>query len=261
MKRIHFLNWFGISGVLFCLCCLPGYLYGKIPVEDRFKRVYYEKVADYLYQSKEVPQNLETALLYYKRAKGYSDKPGLEWKITRVYWILAKRAINKKERMKYYKEGIKSGALAVEMDKDNTNAHLWYSLIVGSSAMEQGAMNTIYNLDRIKSGFETALKLDKTNSNAYAGLSSWYYHIPALLGGNKNKAFELIEKAINVEPNYTAPRILKAEFLINEKKYSQAFRALETVIQIDNPAVVGDGIEDKAKARKMLMELKQRGVI
>lgn len=262
MKRICFFNWFGYTLIiLFCLCCQSINLFAENTIESRFKRLYYEKVADYLYNSKEMPQNLENALMYYKKATTYSeDKPGLEWKITRVFWVLAKRATNEKERMKYYKEGIKFGELAVEKDKNNSNAHLWYSLIVGTSAMEQGLVNTIYNLDRIKKGFEMAVELDDTNSNAYGGLAGWYYYIPAFLGGDKTKAYELIDKAINVEPNYTATRMLKADFLIDEKKYAQARETLEKVLQIESPAVVGDGIEDKEKAKTMLKDLTQKGV-
>ncbi|MCP4754343.1 MAG: hypothetical protein GY866_25950 [Proteobacteria bacterium] len=227
---------------------------------DRFRRVYYEKLADRLYETREVPKNIEDAVRYYKKAMTFSDeKPGVSWKITRCYWVLATRSVDREEKLRYFKEGIRYGTIAITKDKSNSNAYLWYSLITGSNALEQGIMNMIYLRGKIKNALDTSLKLNPKNVNALVGLANWYYHVPAFLGGNKTKAFDLLEQALKIDPNYTAALIIKSEFLIGEKKYPQAVTTLKHIIRLDNPTLPGDGIEDKAKAGEMLDELKREG--
>ena len=259
-------NRWGILGLIILLSGILVFntidLMAEVKMEDRFRRRYYEKIADRLYDSREVSQNLEISLRYYKKAKNYSNEnPGLDWKITRAYWMLADRALKKEEQMRYFKEGIRYGTLAVEKDRENSNAHLWYSLIVGKRALAQGVMNTIYNRDKIKKGFEKALTLDSKNTNAYIGLAVWYYNVPAFLGGDKQTAFQMIERAIKIESNYLEAQIIKAEFYIKEQNYQQAKKTLKHLLQIKKTVILGDGIENREKARKLLEALKRDGHI
>ena len=218
---------------------------------------YLETVADRLYNTKEIEGNLELALEYYKMAMNQRPgTPGIEWKIARCYWVLAEKATDEQELQLYYKEGTRYGKLAVKNDTSNSNAHLWNSLIVGSSAMRQGVVKTLYNREVIKSGLLKALELDPENTNAYVGLAGWYFHVPAIFGGDKSQAFQLLDKAIKLEPNYTAAWLVKAEFLIREKEFEQAVQTLNKLLSIENPVIRGDGVEDKKKAANLLATLK-----
>jgi tetratricopeptide (TPR) repeat protein len=217
---------------------------------------YLEKAADRFYNTKEIPGNLELALEYYK--KSLEHQSGVEWKIARCYWVLAKRAWNEKELQHYHQEGIRYGKLAIKNHGNNSNTHLWYSLIVGASAMRQGVVRTLYNREAIKSSLETAIRLDPDNTNAYVGLAGWYFFVPAIFGGDKEEGFRLINKAIELEPDYTSARLVKAEFLISEQHYHQAEQVLKDLMRVKTPVIRGDGIEDKRKAGELLKDLKLR---
>ncbi len=219
---------------------------------------YLETNGDQFYHTKEIPGNLKLALKQYKKALKYrAEKSDIEWKIVRCYWVLAQKTSNERELNLYHKEGIRYGKAAVKNNSENSNAHLWYAMIVGSGAMRQGVVRTLYNREIIKSGLEKAISLNPRNTNAYVGLAGWYFYVPAILGGDKSEALRLINKAIKLEPNYTSARLVKAEFLISEESYDKATRELNLLLAVKKPVIRGDGVEDKRKAAELLAELKE----
>ena len=247
-----------------CLLCFPAWLpshaQAQSALDAKIRRVYYERVGDRLYDTREVPHNLELAIQNYKEAlKAYPQQPGVNWKISRCYWVLANRAVDEVERSQFFKQGINHSKLAVELDKENSNAYLWYSLTAGSQALDRGVMNTLYMRDELKTSLETALKLNPENVNALLGLAGWNFYVPALFGGDKTKTFNLINQALKIDPNYTAILIQKAEMLIAEKRYPEATDALQKLLKIKNPTLPGDGREDKAKARVLLKVIEKEG--
>ncbi len=252
-----------------CILILAGcFLWGvedakaETGIEDQFRKLYYETLADHLFATREIPENLELAIEYLKKAKRYAYKqPGINWKITRCFWVLATQAVEKKERARFFKEGILFGKMAVENDPTNSNAHLWYVLIAGSSALDQGVMNSIYMKDELKKELEIALKLNPKNTLALIAKASWYFYIPEFLGGNKARSFQLLKQALKLEPNYTVILLRQAEFLIAEKKFKSAAEALKGLLRIKKPVWEAEGREDKAKAKAWLNTMRQKGQV
>ncbi|MBU2643192.1 hypothetical protein KKI24_00670 [bacterium] len=227
----------------------------------RFHSRYYENIADQLYLTREIPKNIELAIDYYKKAiAAEPERPGIHWKITRCYWVLAtKRSVSKEERLKHLREGIRFGKIAINTDTSNSNAFLWHALVHGDNALVKGVMNTIYMRTQIREWLEKAVQLNPKNVNAILGLAGWYYHIPEFLGGDKAKTFQLIEQAEKVDPLYTAIYIQKAQYLISEKKYDQAAAVLNHVLHVETPRLRNDGAEDKATSQQLLDMLKTEG--
>ncbi len=245
-------------------CCLVLAATNSMAAENidtHFRMLYFEKLADRLYDTREIPRNLEAALKYYKKVKKISEgRTEVVWKITRCYWILATRAIAKEERTRYFREGLRYGTMAVNSDNANSNSHLWNALMIGSNALDQGVVISVYLKDRVRSGLESALKLDPENINAIVGLAGWYFYVPALFGGNEEKAIQLLDKSLEMDPNYTMALMTKADFLISRKRYSQAVGALKQLLRIKKPTLRGDGMDNKGRAEELLAELKKKGL-
>lgn len=257
MIRLRLLIAFLIPAILLG----PASLEAESNLSAEFHSRYYENIADQMYLTREIPRNLDLAIDYYKKAiETQPGRPGIHWKITRCYWVLAtKRSVSRRERLAYLKEGIRFGKTAIETDDKNSNAFLWHALIHGDNALVKGVMNTIYMRNQILEWLETAVKLDPRNVNAYLGLAGWYYYIPEIFGGDKQRTFRLIKKAEAIEPTYTAIYIQKAQYLIREKRYREAEKTLQKVLHMKNPKLPNDGIEDKETSRKLLKKLKQEG--
>ncbi len=229
----------------------------------RFHSRYFENFADQMYLSREIPKNLGLAVEYYKKAiTAEPDRPGIHWKLTRCYWVLAtKRSLNVEERLQYLKQGILFGKISIETDTSNSNAFLWHALIHGENALAKGVMNTIYMRTQIKEWLEKAIELDPKNINALLGLAAWFYHIPEFFGGDKVQAFRFIDMAEQIDPSYTSIYIQKAQYLISEKKYLSAATALKKVLKIRKPKFRNDGAEDKATSKRLLEKLKTDGYL
>ncbi len=255
-------KWLPVIWICILLTAVPA-SYGEPNLSSRFHSHYYENIADEMYLTREIPKNLELAIEYYKKAiAAEPERPGIDWKITRCFWVFAtKRSINNKERLQYLKEGIRYGKTAIETDGNNSNAFLWHALIHADNALAKGVMNTIYMRTQILEWLEKAVKLDPKNVNAILGMAGWYYHIPELFGGDKIRCFRLIDQAKKIDPNYTAIYIYKAQFLISEKRYDEAATVLKQVLKIKSPTLRNDGLEDKAKSRRLLEELKKEGYL
>lgn len=221
--------------------------------ERNFTAEFLELEADKLYQTREIPGNLNQALnRYIKVRKLIGDQSGVEWKITRCYWILADQSVSGREKTRYLKDGIRYGKLAIKNDPDNSDAHLWNALIIGLNSIHQGVVRTLYNRETIKQGLEKSIQLNPRNTNAFIGLANWYFHVPKILGGGKAKALQLIEKAILFEPNYSHAYMVKADFLVKEGKIEEAARVLKKILTISTPAIRGDTVVHKYQAKKVL---------
>ena len=229
-------------------------------IDGKISRLYFERIADRLYETREIPHNLELAIQNYREAlKINAHQSVINWKISRCYWVLANRAVQEAERYRFYKQGINYSKLAIEQDSENSNAHLWYSLNAGSQALERGVMNTLYMRDELKKALETAIKLEPDNVNAILGLAGWYFYVPTLFGGDHTHTFALIDQALRIDPNYTTIYYRKAEMLVAEKRYYEAVEVLQQLLQIKNPTLPGDGREDKFRARELLKTIEEEG--
>lgn len=250
-------NWKKVAAILVVinLVCFSQ-LHADEEGDARFFGIYNEMVGDRFYRTREIPGNKVLAVSHYKKALKFSENNAdLQWKITRCFWFLADEAVERVKREGYFRDGISYGKAAIKSDPDNSNAHLWYGLIVGSEAIDRGIVNSLYKRDRIKKELNTALSLNPKNTNAYVGLASWYFHVPAVLGGDREKAMKMINRAIAIEPNYTTARMQKTEFLIEDDRIEEARKELKAILMIKDSAIRSDGVANRIKAELMLKEI------
>jgi len=260
MKPLKHTLWQAAAGLL-GLFLFTASLQAETALTDRFRRHYFEYLADQFYLTREIPGHLLQAIENYRLALRYAGEgPGIHWKITRCYWVLAtKRTANREEQQHFFKEGMQHGLKAIETDPQNANAFLWNALIHGNHALEQGVMNALYMRNRLKTWLDRALELDGNNVNALLGMAGWYFYVPEFFGGNKYQSYRLIEQAEAVDPNYTAILVQKAQYQIAEGDYAAAVETLNRILRLPNPTLRNDGLEDKATAREWLARLKQEG--
>lgn len=218
-----------------------------------FLQTYHETLGDLLYDRRDIPGNLKESLKAYQTSR--KDKRSLKevyWKISRSYWMLARRRSNPAKKNRYFQKAYQSGKNAVRTNDKNSKSHLWRGLSLGSLALESGVMKKISTKDEIKKSLQKTLQLNTNEIEALLGLASWYFHVPDFFGGNRKQAYQLIEKAIQIDPNFTANLKLKADFLIQEKRYAEARIVLLQLLGTQMPTSTFGGIEDKALAREIL---------
>lgn len=129
-------------------------------------------------------------------------------------------------------DGVAAAEKAVALNPNSSEAHqllgdLLNQLIphVFGGGMRYGARAT----DEI----EKALELNPRNVDALVSRSIIYYYTPDKFGGSKQKAFEMLEKAVEIDAKADSPRIWLAFFYLDAKKNQEAFKHISVAREIN----------------------------
>jgi len=140
---------------------------------------------------------------------------------------------------------------------------IWEGIVVSSLAGEKGGLGALGLVKQAKSLYETAIQLDGTalDGSAYNSLGVLYYKVPGWpIGfGDKNKARELLQKALSINPRGVDPNFFYGEYLVEAKRPEDALPYLERALQA--PARPGRQIADagrREEARALLDRIKAK---
>ena len=107
----------------------------------------------------------------------------------------------------------------------------WEGRVVSSWADAQGGLRALLLVRRAKALYEDALRLDArgVDGAAYDGLGALYYRtLPWPLGfADRERARELLEKALALDPAGLEPNYFYGEFLLDSGRAAQAVDYLE----------------------------------
>jgi tetratricopeptide (TPR) repeat protein len=138
---------------------------------------------------------------------------------------------------------------------------VWEGIIVSSWAGEKGGLGALGLVKQAKSLYEQAIQIDGQvlEGSAYNSLGVLYYKVPGWpVGfGDKDKARELLQKAIAINPQGIDPNFFYGEYLVETKQPEQAAMYLERVLQA--PPRPGRQIADtgrRQEARELLAKIK-----
>lgn len=103
---------------------------------------------------------------------------------------------------------------------------IWSGIIKSSFAGVKGGLGALGLAKESKSELERALALDDTalDGSAYTSLGTLYFRVPGWpVGfGSDEKAGELLEQALRLNPQGIDPNFFYACYLIEEKRYDEA---------------------------------------
>jgi tetratricopeptide (TPR) repeat protein len=140
---------------------------------------------------------------------------------------------------------------------------IWEGIIVSSWAGEKGGIGALGLVKQAKADYEQAIQIDAKalDGSAYNSLGVLYYKVPGWpLGfGDKDKARELLQKALTVNPKGIDPNFFYADYLVETKQPAEALSYLERALQA--PARPGRQIADtgrREEARQLIEKAKAR---
>ena len=88
----------------------------------------------------------------------------------------------------HWDRGIPYCEKAVKLSPDNSNYHMWLGRIYGEKADRAGFLTAAGLAGKVRSEFETAVKLDPSNAAARTDLAEFYLEAPGIVGGGRDKA-------------------------------------------------------------------------
>lgn len=134
---------------------------------------------------------------------------------------------------------------------------VWEGIVVSSWAGEKGGLGALGLVKQAKTLYEHAIKIDgqALDGSAYNSLGVLYYKVPGWpLGfGDKDKARELLQRALQINPKGIDANFFYGEFLIENKQTAEAVSYLERAMAA--PARPGRQVADtgrREEARALL---------
>jgi len=112
---------------------------------------------------------------------------------------------------------------------------IWYGIIIASYAGARGGLGALSLAKDAKHAFEQALEIDPKalDGSAYTSLGSLYYQVPGWpIGfGSDDKARELLEKALAINPDGIDSNYFYGDFLYRKGDRDGARRALTKALK------------------------------
>jgi tetratricopeptide (TPR) repeat protein len=138
---------------------------------------------------------------------------------------------------------------------------VWEGIILSSWAGEKGGLGALGLVKQAKGLYEQAIQIDGKvlEGSAYNSLGVLYYKVPGWpVGfGDKDKARELLLKALALNPTGIDPNFFYAEYLVETRQPEQAVPYLERALQA--PARPGRQVADSGRrdeVRALLAKIK-----
>ncbi|MEI7377483.1 TRAP transporter TatT component family protein [Dickeya chrysanthemi] len=134
---------------------------------------------------------------------------------------------------------------------------IWSAIIDSSWAGAKGGLGALSLVKQARDNLEKAIGIDPNalQGSAWTSLGALYYQVPGWpIGfGDKEKAEQMLKKALALNPEGIDPNYFYGDFLLKEKKTDEAKRYLEKALKA--PARPGRDIADSGRRRDIARDL------
>ena len=217
------------------------------------------KDPDRLYADREhLPSALEAADIWEARLAGGARDFEAAWKLARAcYWLGSH--VPRDESRTQYERGIKAGMRAVEIEPGRPEGHFWMAADMGAMAESFGLRAGLRYRGPIKRELETVLRIDPgyQQGSADRALGRWYFRVPRLFGGSRDKAVEHLKRSLAFAPESSATHYFLAETFHEMDRVDDARREARLVLNAPfHPDWTPEDREFKQKAMALLERIK-----
>ena len=128
--------------------------------------------------------------------------------------------------------GIAIAEKAVKLNPESSEAHQLLGSMLGELIPYVFGGGMRYG-SRSEKEIETAIKLNPKNSDAYVSRAISYLFTPAAFGGSRDKAFEMLHKAVEANPSSETPHIWLAQSYLQTGKRDDAKREINEALRLN----------------------------
>jgi tetratricopeptide (TPR) repeat protein len=179
------------------------------------------------------------------------------WKLARAtYWLGGH--VPADEQRQQYERGIKAATRASELEPQRPEGHFWMAANMGTMAESFGLRAGIRYRGPIKRELETVLEIDPSfqQGSADRALGRWYFKVPGLFGGSKDKANEHLQRSLKYDPQSTATLYFLAETYLDMNRPDEARHQAQLVLEAPlDPDWTPEDREFKQKAKELLKKI------
>ena len=145
-------------------------------------------------------------------------------------WAVANYELQGDPQVKAFDSLIERADEAVASHPESAELLIWNGIIKSSYAGVKGGLGALGLVKDARTALEAAMEIDDLalQGSAYTSLGTLYYQVPGWpVGfGSDKKAVELLQKALEVNPDGIDPNYFYADYLLQKKEYEQAEKYL-----------------------------------
>lgn len=176
------------------------------------------------------------------------------WKLARAaYWLGSH--VPDEDRRTQYERGLGAGERAVALRPDRPEGRFWLAATMGAMAESFGLRAGLRYRGAIKRELEAVLAIDAAYLDGAAdrALGRWYFRVPRLFGGNRQRAIAHLQRSLTYDALNAASNFFLAEIYLDAARGDDARRHLELVLKAPEDREWGPEVREfKQKARSLL---------
>jgi tetratricopeptide (TPR) repeat protein len=157
------------------------------------------------------------------------------------------------QRLAAYDRGRQVAKRGIELYPKHVGPHFWFAVNTARWGQTNGVVRSLFLLPTVKREMELVLQLDPDFAPAYNLAGNVYYEVPELLGGDLARAEELFRTGLSKDPRDTGIRLGLGKTLVKRRRYGEARRELQAVLDEKTPRNPADwAVKDTKAARELL---------
>lgn len=139
-------------------------------------------------------------------------------------WASANYVKKGKERKRAFEALVQQADELVAQYPDLAEAHVWAGIVYSTYAGEVSIFSAGKQVKRARSELGQALELDPgaMDGSAYTSMGALLFQIPGFMGGDKEKAEELLRKGLEHNPEGIDANYFYGKFLLDQKRDEEA---------------------------------------
>lgn len=210
--------------------------------------------ADELFKHREDPKNVSEAIEALKRVRQADRKNyEAAWKLSQLYFYLGKYSKDDKESDQALKDGADAGKIATRIETEKPEGYFWLGANLGERA-KRSPVTGLASIGEIREAMNKVIALQPgfDGASAYDVLAQIELQTD-IVGGSAKKAVEYLETAISLEKNNSNLYLHLGEAYLAVDRNAEGKKQLETVVSMKpDPDHLFEHREAVEEAKKVL---------
>ena len=143
-------------------------------------------------------------------------------------------AQNPTDRRAFYIAAERHADAAAKLLPKSANAHFLRFAARGRLAQMQGLARAAWHLASLQEELDLVLELDPNHADALGSRGGMLVKLPYLLGGNRAKGIQLLQRSVELDPQSVGKRLELAEAYHLDEQHEQARKLLKDAHVIAN---------------------------
>jgi tetratricopeptide (TPR) repeat protein len=175
-------------------------------------------------------------------------------RLAEYYYFLGKRS-PESQRLDLFQRGMDAAKKAMELKPNHPAGYFWMATNQGMFAETKGLWTSMNMRKDIRASFEKAQQLDEKyyGGGPLRGLGRWDFRVPGMMGGDKKRSAEELEKSLKIDAGNSLTKLYLAETYMDVGRKADAKAQLQEILTMTpSPQWAVEHKENIEEAKKLL---------